>query len=296
MKTLLSIVLLALVADVREAINQGDFKRAEALVEQYRKASGITPEGLEALSWLGRGALQAKNYDAADRYAQQTEQEAVKLLKKRPLDADKSLPTALGASIEVQGQVLAARGERDRAVMLLQDQLARYRTTSIRTRIQKNINLLSLEGKPAPALEIAEYIGPNKPQPLAKLHGRPVLVFLWAHWCADCKMQGPILDRLLNEFGNKGLTIVAPTQLYGTAEDGQEAAPSAEKQYIARVLAEKYPGLRSIPVPLSSETFKQYGVSTTPTLVLIDRAGIVRLYRPGRMTYEELTPHITRVM
>jgi thioredoxin-related protein len=49
-------------------------------------------------------------------------------------------------------------------------------------------------------------------------------------------------------------------------------------------------------VPLSSENFKIYGVSTTPTLVLIDRAGIVRLYRPGRMTYEELMPHIKRVM
>ena len=93
MKALLSILLLALVADVREAINQGDFKRGEALVEQYRKASGITPEGLEALSWLGRGALQAKNYDAADRYAQQTEQEAVKLLKKSASAADPVIST-----------------------------------------------------------------------------------------------------------------------------------------------------------------------------------------------------------
>jgi hypothetical protein len=37
-------------------------------------------------------------------------------------------------------------------------------------------------------------------------------------------------------------------------------------------------------------------VSTTPTLVLIDRSGIVRLYRPGRMTYEELAPRIAELL
>jgi hypothetical protein len=34
----------------------------------------------------------------------------------------------------------------------------------------------------------------------------------------------------------------------------------------------------------------RYGVSTTPTLVLVDRAGIIRLYHPGRMTWEQLDP------
>ena len=33
----------------------------------------------------------------------------------------------------------------------------------------------------------------------------------------------------------------------------------------------------------------RYGVSTTPTLVLVDRRGIVRLYHPGNMTEEELS-------
>jgi thioredoxin-related protein len=46
------------------------------------------------------------------------------------------------------------------------------------------------------------------------------------------------------------------------------------------------------PVPLSEENFKSYGASTTPTVVLIDRAGIVRLYHPGQMTLEEFEPHV----
>jgi hypothetical protein len=48
-------------------------------------------------------------------------------------------------------------------------------------------------------------------------------------------------------------------------------------------------------VPVNEETFKNYGASTSPTLVLIDRAGIVRLYHPGRMTYEELQPLVAKL-
>jgi thiol-disulfide isomerase/thioredoxin len=293
--TAVLLLAFALVADVRQAINSGNFKQAEALVAESRKA-GDTSENLEALSWLGRGALAAKNYEAADRYALETEHRVLELLKRRKLDQDKSLPLALGASIEVQGQVLAARGERDRALSMLRDQLAKYRDTSIRTRIQKNINLIDLEGKPAPALDLREHIGPTKPMPIASLKGKPVLLFLWAHWCSDCKAQGPVLARIAKENAAKGLVVVAPTQLYGTGANGDDAAPAVEKRHITSVVAESYPDLKNIAVPLSSETFKQYGVSTTPTLVLIDRGGIVRLYRPGRMTYEELAPMVAKIL
>ena len=49
-------------------------------------------------------------------------------------------------------------------------------------------------------------------------------------------------------------------------------------------------------VPVSEESFKAWGASTTPTLALIDRLGIVRLYHPGRMTYEELAPKVVAVL
>jgi thioredoxin-related protein len=47
---------------------------------------------------------------------------------------------------------------------------------------------------------------------------------------------------------------------------------------------------------VSEENFRRYGASTTPTLVLIDRAGIVRLYHPGAMTYEELRARVQSII
>ena len=43
---------------------------------------------------------------------------------------------------------------------------------------------------------------------------------------------------------------------------------------------------------VSERNFLAFGVSTAPTLALVDQGGIVRLYHPGGMKYEELTAAI----
>jgi thiol-disulfide isomerase/thioredoxin len=283
----------ALVSDVRAAIGANDFAKGESLIANYRKQNGVTPEMILATSWLGRGALAQNDLDKAGRYAEETRKLALAELKKRPLDSEKDLPLALGASIEVQGHVLHQRGETSEAIRFLNAELKRYYATSIRTRIQKNINLLSLEGKPAPRLDMRLYLG-AKPQPLAELKGKPLLLFFWAHWCGDCKRQAPVLTRLASEFAGKGLVIVGPTQRYGYVAGGAEAPPDKETPYIDQVRTGFY-GSLPMTVPVSEENFKNYGCSTTPTLVLVDRLGIVRLYHPGGMSYEELLPRVRQV-
>jgi thioredoxin-related protein len=51
-----------------------------------------------------------------------------------------------------------------------------------------------------------------------------------------------------------------------------------------------------MPVPLAKANMERYGVSTTPTIVLLDRQGLVRLYNPGRMTEETLEPIVRRLL
>ncbi len=282
-----SIASAAIIKDVRDAIAEEQFSKGEALIQQYRSTQGVTSEMLEALSWLGRGALKLKQYDKAETYARQTHELAVAQLQKRKLDDDRYLPIALGAAIEVEAHSLAGRGQRDQGVALLQKELKTYYTTSIRTRIQKNINLLSLEGKPAPAIPVGNHLGPM-PQTLAAMKGKPVMLFFWAHWCGDCKYQGPILAKLRDEY--KGLILIGPTQHYGYVARGEDATPTVETKYIDEVRQRSYSMLLDMPVPIDEETFQNYGSSTTPTLVLIDRAGIVRMYHPGVMTEAELKP------
>jgi thiol-disulfide isomerase/thioredoxin len=284
-----------IVEDVRTALAQNNFSAADSFLTSYRSQNGVTPEYVEAYSWMARAALNAREYDQAAAYAKQTNALAVDLLKQRPLDAEPHLPQALGAAIEVQSQVLAARGQRTQAAALLQAALRTYGATSIRERLQKNLNLLSFDGKAAPALHTEQFLG-SKPPTLAHLKGSPVLLFFWAHWCVDCKGEAPIITQLRSEYASKGLTVIGPTRLYGYTAQVQNAKPDDELTYIDAVRHRFYAGLLDMPVPISKYNFEVYGASTTPTLVLLDRAGKVAMYHPGAMPYDELKAEIEKVV
>jgi thiol-disulfide isomerase/thioredoxin len=208
-------------------------------------------------------------------------------MKERPLDAERFLPTALGAGIEVLGHTYDAQGERTRAIGFLSAARQEFAGTSIETRIQKNFLLLSSEGKPFPALDIDEYLGPQPPTP-DDLKGKVVLFYFWAHWCPDCKRQEPVLRALYEEYHDLGLVIVGPTQFYGFISRGQTAAPEEELAYLSGDYAAEFPIPPWMGVPISGDNFLNFGVSTTPTLVLVDRDGIVQRYNPGDMSHEEL--------
>ena len=284
---LLLAVLASIVNDVRALIDRNDLAAAQSAVLAYRTRSGETPELAAAESWLARANLAAKRYDQADALAADASRIGESFLKSRGLDADPWLPTAVGAAIEVHAQALSGRGERSEAVAYLNEQLAKYRETSIGERIRKNINLLSLEGRRAPALEGVS---------LAALRGRPVLLFFWAHWCPDCKAMAPGIASLMAKYGPKGLAVLGPTRLYGSVTGGDPAPPEVERRYIDKVRAQFYSALHAMPVPVSSANFLAYGCSTTPTLVLIDRAGIVRYYHPGAAPLPELAGRIERLL
>lgn len=280
-----------LIQQVRAVINKGDLAGAEAVASAYRKDKGVTPEYLEAFSWLGRGALAAKQYDQAEQYALDTYDMCVDALQARKMDDEPRLPIAIGAAIEVRAQVQAARGNRSEAVYFLRREAETYKETSILQRINKNINLLSLEGQPAFEIASSEALAGTAPT-LASLKGKPVMLFLWAHWCPDCKAMSPILDEMRTAYAATGLTIVSPTQRYGYVAKRAPAAPDQELAYIKQIRQEFYPWMADNTVPVSGELFMRYGVSTTPTLVFINRDGTVRLYHPGQMTKEQIEPVI----
>jgi thiol-disulfide isomerase/thioredoxin len=229
--------------------------------------------------------LAQKRYDDAALYAKQTYEKARRELNKRSLDREPNLPIALGASVEVQAQVLAAKGQRAEALALLEGELERFKGTSVQARIKKNINLLSMVGKPAPALE-----GVTLPK------GKAALLFFWAHWCTDCRAEAPILAQLKKEFAGRGVAFIGPTQKYGYVGAVENVAPAIELKYIEQIRNQFYGAVIDGPTVVSERNFMTYGVSSTPTLALVDAQGIIRLYHPGGMSYAELRAALERVV
>ena len=282
-----------IIAAVRSAVRSGDLVEAERLARRRLDGDGRTPEMLEALSWVARGALVAHRFTKASDYAKQVRRSVLRRLRTAELDSQPHLPAALGASIEVLAQAMANRGHRSEAAGFLKRELARFGDSSIRFRIRKNLNLLTIEGQPAPDLETREWLGP-KPSSLRELRGRSVLLFFWAHYCEDSRAQGRVLVRVRDEFTKRGLLLIAPTRRYGHLdEQGRKpAGRKKEMEHIQEVLARYYPDLADTPIPVSERNFEIYGVSTTPTLALVDPSGIVSLYHPGKISYGDLAASI----
>lgn len=293
--SLLALILLPLTAGaagelvrlVRLKLSAGDLASGAAAVEDYKQKHGVDAEYLDAVGWLARGAEMLKQPDAAAAYVAELRREI------REEKADQLAP--LGAAIEVEGKLRAAREGRSSAIRFLEAELARAKDISLRSRIRKNINLLSLEGQPAPAINTTNFVGTESPS-FAALKGKVVLLFLWAHWCGDCRAQAATLGRVARKYRAQGLAVIAPTRYYGTGAEGKTATPAEEKAHIEKVWKDSYAGLEGVPIPIDTDTMLRYGVSATPTFVLVDRKGVVRFYAPTRLSEAELSRRIEAVL
>ncbi|MBL8188875.1 MAG: TlpA family protein disulfide reductase [Acidobacteria bacterium] len=293
--SLLALVLLSLTANaagelvriVRNKLSAGDLASGVHAVEDYKRQHGVDAEYLEAVGWLARGAEMLNQTDAAAGFVAE--------LRREIKEEKQEWMAALGAAIEVEGKLRARREGRGSAVSFLETEFAKAKNLSLKSRIRKNINLLSLEGQSAPELNLSDYIGP-KPESFATLKGKPVLLFLWAHWCGDCRAQAASLARITEKYRAQGLAVMAPTRYYGSGAGDKAATPAEEKAHVEKVWKETYPGLESVPVVLDTEGMIRYGVSATPTFALIDRKGIVRFYSPTRLAEAELSRRIEAVL
>jgi len=271
------------VSGMRNKIAAGDLLSAESILEVHRAEHGEDPAYLSGLSWLARGALLVGDLEKAKRYAADVRVRCAEALARgATLEQDHVLEIALGAAIEVEAQLIDRRSGPRKAAEHLRAELATIRgPVALRSRLNKRINMLTLRGSAAPELAIEDSIGDPLPT-LASLKGRPVVLFLWAEWCADCKAQQAVLARVRKRPSSDGVQFVALTRYYD-----EEDKRAAEKERVDSVWKTAYADLGPMPIVLSTASMERYGGSSTPTFVFIDRAGVVREYTPTRLTEAE---------
>ena len=91
--------------------------------------------------------------------------------------------------------------------------------------------------------------------------------------------------------------MIGVTQKYGYIGGGDAAPPTVELRYIEQIRQRFYSAVVDAPAAVERGIFpRNYGVSTTPTLAMVDRHGIVKLYHPGAMTEAELRASVEAVL
>jgi thiol-disulfide isomerase/thioredoxin len=126
---------------------------------------------------------------------------------------------------------------------------------------QDDVLRMDLVGSFAPAFrDITAVRGPF-PSSLVALRGRVVLVDFWATWCGPCRLVAPKLASLQARYGAQGLSILGVS-----TEDVQDVASFAGRTAMGY----------SVGSDVHGDTTRAYGVSSLPTMVLIDKRGVVR--------------------
>ncbi|MFQ5536719.1 MAG: TlpA family protein disulfide reductase [Gemmatimonadota bacterium] len=122
-------------------------------------------------------------------------------------------------------------------------------------------------GAPLPAYAATTLDGDSVA--LASFRGRPVLLNLWATWCAPCRHETPFLQSLYEQHRDQGFVIV------GVSMDTADQA-EAVREFIQE-FGVTYPILHDRRM-VGMDTFRVLGL---PASFLIDREGILRWMRYG---------------
>ena len=117
-------------------------------------------------------------------------------------------------------------------------------------------------GAHAPELEATSLSG--EPVALSSFEGEPVLLNLWATWCAPCRRETPYLQTLHERYRDRGLRVVGVTvDTRGSADAVREFLDEFGVTYT--ILAD--------PDMVSMD---RYAVIGLPATFLLDRAGVIR--------------------
>ncbi|HMD50645.1 MAG TPA: redoxin domain-containing protein [Bryobacteraceae bacterium] len=136
-----------------------------------------------------------------------------------------------------------------------------------------------LSGKDAADFKLSSLEG--KEFSLQALRGKVVLLDFWATWCGPCRKDMPALEKLYGEFRDRGLVMFG-------INVGEEKA-TVTKFLEANKLT--YP----ILLAGQAEMLQSYSVTAFPTLVLVDREGIIFLYHVGSGSEAELRDALGRL-
>jgi thiol-disulfide isomerase/thioredoxin len=122
-----------------------------------------------------------------------------------------------------------------------------------------------LTGKPAPDFKLQSVAG--KEVGLEDLKGKFVLLDFWATWCAPCRHDLPVIEKLHQEFHRKGLAVIG-------IDAGEDSETISQFLQTSRL---NYP----ILLTADSGVLPSYNVTAFPTVVLIDAEGKIIFYHVG---------------
>jgi thiol-disulfide isomerase/thioredoxin len=234
-----------------ELQHAGQLDEAARELEAAFKIARGTPYEIEFMTRIRLGMTLADLYLGLDRI-----QEARQLANEEAAFADKI------------NQIMQATGKPAQKRMAMAGYL------QVRDRGKQ----LTLLGEPAPEISVNKWLSGGVAS-LSETLGRVALLEFWATWCKPCAEMFPKLNLLHAEHSPRGLDIIALTRHY-LAYRGADKAKAEELELMRKMITDHSVKFH---VGVAEDELLQttYGANGLPTVILIDRRGIVRYAGAG---------------
>jgi thiol-disulfide isomerase/thioredoxin len=276
-------------AELRELIDSLEPKSEEAqeilaqakqsvkAIEQRLKLPRISLE--EAAAALRENPADP---DAFALYAAKANRDLYYLALHHPDEAEAKIKAAV--SLVQESAQAAADEDVKRQYAEAADSLAK----TLSAALDRGRELAGTLGKSAAPLDVETWLN-GDPITAEEVQGKVVLLDFWAVWCAPCVANLPRLNEWQSKYGEKGLVIVGLTRYHNYSWDEAAERPveslravsAEEEQEMLARFAEHHKMQHRIAIQTGDALEEHYQAATIPHMVLIDRAGKVRLYRVG---------------
>ena len=135
-----------------------------------------------------------------------------------------------------------------------------------------------LKGKPADDFTLSDLKGVKRA--LSSHRGNVVLLDFWATWCGPCRREMPIIDKLHERYGKKGLVV------YGVN--------CSESQTKAKAFVDKYGYKFPQLLDRDGSVQTRYQITAIPTVFIVDKKGNISAHLVGGRSEAELVAALER--
>ena len=191
------------------------------------------------------------------------------------LSADSAYDHILDEAVQNPAQLALMRSS---AEYLLQQTRARTTVPVIRTQVEEMVQALPEDfeelterikrrakfvNKPAPDWEVEDFSGQK--HSLDDFLGNVILLDFWYRGCPWCMRTMPAIDQVAEHFQGRAAVVLG----VNTDQKREDAV---------MVIQKKHPGFLNLS---GRDLIKKYGVTNYPTLIIIDRNGLVHSIHVG---------------
>lgn len=156
----------------------------------------------------------------------------------------------------------------------------------IERNLKKRERHYKILGAQAIEFENIERWFPGEAKTFLQMRGKVIFLDFWATWCGPCISAFPALVEMQKSYQEKGLVILGVTRWYYQVE-GMSADENAEFDFLQK-FRKSYGLPYDFVVAKGQANQINYGANGIPTVVLIDRKGIIRYVETGSGASREL--------